>query len=91
MISAIVGIHWKGKKSWLGGAIVIINAPAERNSERAYVVSADQHLSMELDLNKEPRVSVSKIFEFTIAATVRCYGTQGKCLTSDTFHICHIN
>jgi hypothetical protein len=38
------------------------------NSERIYVVSADQVPSVELDLNDKSRVSGSENFEFGIAA-----------------------
>ena len=46
-----------------------LSKSAKINSERVYVVSADQYSSMEANLNEKPRVSASKIFEFTIAAS----------------------
>ena len=47
---------------------LLAETAAKINSEGVYAVSANQHPSKELDLNEKPRVSDSKIFEFTIAA-----------------------
>jgi hypothetical protein len=44
------------------------------NSERIYVVSADQIPSVELDLNDKSRVSGSKNFEFGIAYETLRFG-----------------